>query len=42
VQLYTALIYQGPAVATRILAELDALLARDGHARLAAAVGSDA
>jgi dihydroorotate dehydrogenase len=42
VQLYTALIYQGPGVVTRILAELDALLARDGHAQLAAAVGSDA
>ena len=42
VQLYTALIYQGPAVVPRILAELEALLARDGHARLAAAVGSDA
>lgn len=42
VQLYTALICQGPGVVTRILAELDALLARDGHAQLAAAVGSDA
>jgi dihydroorotate dehydrogenase len=42
VQLYTALIYQGPALVTRILAELDALRARNGHARLAAAVGSDA
>jgi dihydroorotate dehydrogenase len=41
-QLYTALIYQGPAVVPRILAELAALLARDGHARLAAAVGGDA
>jgi dihydroorotate dehydrogenase len=40
VQLYTALIYQGPAVVPRILAELEALLARDGHAQLAAAVGS--
>jgi dihydroorotate dehydrogenase len=41
-QLYTALIYQGPSVVTRVLAELAALLARDGHARLADAVGSDA
>jgi dihydroorotate dehydrogenase len=41
-QLYTALIFQGPAVVPRILAELAALLARDGHARLAAAVGGDA
>jgi dihydroorotate dehydrogenase len=40
-QLYTALTYQGPAVVTRILAQLQALLAQDGHARLGAAVGSD-
>ena len=42
VQLYTALIYQGPAVVPRILAELEALLARDGHARIDTAVGGDA
>jgi dihydroorotate dehydrogenase len=42
VQLYTAFIYQGPAVVRRVLSELDALLARDGHASMAAAVGSDA
>jgi dihydroorotate dehydrogenase len=42
VQLYTALIYQGPAVVGRLLAELDALLARGGHSSVAAAVGSDA
>ncbi len=41
-QLYTALIYQGPGVGARILAELDALLARDGHTSFAAVVGSDA
>jgi dihydroorotate dehydrogenase len=41
-QLYTALIYQGPGVVPRILAELNALLALDGHASLAAAVGSGA
>jgi dihydroorotate dehydrogenase len=41
-QLYTALIYQGPAVVSRLLDELAALLARDGHSRLATAVGSDA
>jgi dihydroorotate dehydrogenase len=40
-QLYTALIYQGPAMVARVLAELEALLARDGHAGVAAAVGSD-
>ena len=42
VQLYTALIYQGPAVVPRILAELETLLARDGHARIDTAVGGDA
>jgi dihydroorotate dehydrogenase len=42
VQLYTALIYAGPAVVSRIAAELDALLARDGFDRLAQAVGVDA
>jgi dihydroorotate dehydrogenase len=42
VQLYTALIYEGPAVIGRILAGLDALLARDGFARLEDAVGCDA
>jgi dihydroorotate dehydrogenase len=41
-QLYTALIYQGPGVVSRVLAELAALLARDGHAGIAAAVGSGA
>lgn len=40
-QLYTALVWQGPAVVPRLLAELDALLARDGYARLADAVGAD-
>jgi dihydroorotate dehydrogenase len=42
VQLYTALIYQGPGVVRRILSELDACLARDGFARLEEAVGLDA
>jgi dihydroorotate dehydrogenase len=41
-QLYTALIYRGPAVVPRLLDELATLLARDGHDRLATAVGSDA
>lgn len=41
-QLYTALIYQGPAVVARVLAELDACLDRDGFTRLAEAVGADA
>ncbi len=42
VQLYTALVYQGPGLVRRIKEELAALLARDGFATLAAAVGSAA
>lgn len=41
-QLYTAFVYQGPGVVRRVLSELDTLLARDGHADIAAAVGSGA
>jgi len=41
-QIYTALVYRGPSVVGRILAELDRLLERDGCASLAAAVGRDA
>jgi dihydroorotate dehydrogenase len=40
-QLYTALIYQGPKLVARLLAELDGLLARDGYATIGAAVGAD-
>jgi dihydroorotate dehydrogenase len=40
VQLYTALVYEGPGLARRIARELKALLTRDGFARLADAVGS--
>jgi dihydroorotate dehydrogenase len=40
VQLYTALVYQGLGVMPRILAGLDALLARDGFASVAEAVGT--
>ncbi|HYC14002.1 MAG TPA: quinone-dependent dihydroorotate dehydrogenase [Stellaceae bacterium] len=40
VQLYTALVYQGPGLVERIKRELAALLARDGHASIAAAVGT--
>jgi dihydroorotate dehydrogenase len=40
VQLYTALIYDGPGLVRRIKAELAALLARDGHASVAAAIAS--
>lgn len=42
VQLYTGLVYQGPFLARRIARELAALLAADGHSRLADAVGVDA
>ncbi|WP_174287253.1 quinone-dependent dihydroorotate dehydrogenase [Sphingomonas bacterium] len=40
VQLYTALVYEGPGLATRMLRDLDALLARDGFASVAEAVGT--
>ncbi len=40
VQLYTALVYQGLGLVPRILAGLDRLLARDGFARVADAVGT--
>ncbi|HYD36122.1 MAG TPA: quinone-dependent dihydroorotate dehydrogenase [Allosphingosinicella sp.] len=39
VQLYTALVYQGPGIAASILGELRTLLRRDGFATLAEAVG---
>ena len=42
VQLYTALVYQGPGLVGRIKRELVALLAQDGFATVAAAVGKDA
>jgi dihydroorotate dehydrogenase len=42
VQLYTALVYEGPAVVRRITAELAELVARDGLASVADAVGADA
>ncbi|UWQ20942.1 quinone-dependent dihydroorotate dehydrogenase [Jannaschia sp. W003] len=41
VQLYTALVYEGPGLAGRIARRLDALLARDGFASVAEAVGTD-
>jgi dihydroorotate dehydrogenase len=41
VQLYTALVYQGPGLVSRIKRELAALLARDGFAHVADAVGAD-
>jgi dihydroorotate dehydrogenase len=39
VQLYTALVYQGPAVVRRTLEELSLLLERDGFANVAESVG---
>ena len=42
VQLYTALIFEGPGLVARIKEELAALLARDGFTSVAAAVGADA
>jgi dihydroorotate dehydrogenase len=41
VQLYTGLVYEGPSLAARMLRDLDALLARDGYAKVADAVGAD-
>ncbi len=41
VQLYTALIYEGPAIIGRILGELAACLHADGFASIADAVGAD-
>ena len=41
VQLYTALIYQGPGLVGRIKRDLAACLRADGFASVAAAVGAD-
>ena len=41
VQLYTALAYRGLSLAAKIAQGLDALLTRDGHSTLAAAIGTD-
>jgi dihydroorotate dehydrogenase len=40
-QLYTALIYQGPGVVARVLEDLDRLLAEDGYTRISEAIGAD-
>jgi dihydroorotate dehydrogenase len=40
VQLYTALVYEGPGLARRVCRELKALLVRDGFATVGEAVGS--
>ena len=41
VQIYTALVYQGPPVVDRIKQELDELLRRDGFENVGQAVGAD-
>lgn len=41
VQLFTALVFRGPGVVRRINRGLGRLLARDGLARIADAVGAD-
>jgi len=41
VQFYSAMVYQGPALVTRIKRELAGLLRRDGFTALAQAVGAD-
>jgi len=41
VQLYTAMVYEGPGLVTRILDELDGLLAADGFDSIADAIGVD-
>ncbi len=41
VQLYTALVYQGPSLVHRLLQGLEALLKRDGFGRLQDAIGAD-
>ena len=42
VQIYSAMVYEGPGLVRRIARELRALVRRDGYARLAEAVGADA
>jgi len=41
VQLYSAMVYEGPAIARRILQGLELLMRRDGFASIAEAVGSE-
>jgi dihydroorotate dehydrogenase len=41
VQLYSAMVYEGPGIARRIVRGLEALMRRDGFASLAEAVGSE-
>jgi dihydroorotate dehydrogenase len=41
VQLYSALVFEGPGLIVRMLAELAGLVAADGYASVADAVGAD-
>ena len=41
VQLYSAMVYEGPGIARRILRGLEALMRRDGFGAIAEAVGSE-
>ena len=41
VQLYSAMVYEGPGIARRIVHGLEALMRRDGFASVAEAVGSE-
>jgi dihydroorotate dehydrogenase len=41
IQLYTALMYEGPPLVRRIKDELAALLAQDGYNSVADAIGAD-
>ncbi len=41
VQVYSALVYEGPGLARRMARGLEALLARDGFTNVADAVGTD-
>jgi len=41
VQLYSAMVYQGPGIARRIVRDLEQLMRRDGFASVAEAVGSE-
>jgi dihydroorotate dehydrogenase len=41
VQLYSAMVYQGPGIARRIVRGLRDLMKRDGFASIAQAVGSE-
>lgn len=42
IQLYTAMVYEGPGLALRVTRELAALLERDGYAHVVDAVGAEA